>query len=262
MARINLLPWRADRRELRKREFFMQLGIAAAGAVLAVILWAFWMNLRIDNQNDRNTYLQGEIKQLDAQIAEIKDLEKTKSALLARKQIIEQLQESRAQMVHLFDELVKTIPDGARLSSLKQATDTLTLDGVAQSNATVAQYMRNIEASPWLGMADLIKTENKHSDNRTPYEFELVVHLGKPTGATGSAPASAASTGAAPAVAPASTSSTAVTTSTNTTIVPVNGPVSATTSATQTTKTTTVAPATTATPPAPATAGTKGGAAQ
>ncbi|MEO6967813.1 MAG: PilN domain-containing protein, partial [Rhodanobacteraceae bacterium] len=169
MARINLLPWRAERRELRKREFFMQLGIAAACAVLAVILWGFWMGLRIDNQNDRNTYLQGEIKQLDAQIAEIKDLEKTKSALLARKQIIEQLQESRAQMVHLFDELVKTIPDGARLTSLKQATDTLTLDGVAQSNATVAQYMRNIEASPWLGTADLIKTENKHSDNRTPY---------------------------------------------------------------------------------------------
>lgn len=253
MARINLLPWRAERREQRKREFLMQLGIAAAGAVLAVILWAFWMNLRIDNQNERNAYLQGEIKQLDAQIAEIKDLEKTKSQLLARKQIIEQLQESRAQMVHLFDELVKTIPDGARLTSLKQATDTLTLDGVAQSNATVAQYMRSIEGSPWLGAADLIKTENKHSDNRTPYEFQLMVHLGKTT-ATQPAPAGAA---------PVTITSSTTTTTTSTTIkpaapaAPANGPVSTTT---QTSKTTTVAPA--APPSAPAPAGTKGGAAQ
>lgn len=261
MARINLLPWRAERRELRKREFFMQLGIAAAGAVLAVIVWGFWMGLRIDNQNDRNTYLQGEIKQLDAQIAEIKDLEKTKSALLARKQIIEQLQESRAQMVHLFDELVKTIPDGARLTALKQATDTLTLDGVAQSNATVAQYMRNIEASPWLGTADLIKTENKHSDNRTPYEFELVVHLGKPTadasGATQPAPA-----GTAPVAMTTSTTTTSTTIAPATSVAPLNGPVSTTTSTSKATKTTTVAPATTTPPPAPATAGTKGGAAQ
>ena len=203
MARINLLPWRAERREQRKREFFTQLGLAAAAAVLLVILWVFWMNLRIDNQSDRNAYLQGEIKQLDAQIAEIKDLEKTKSRLLARKQIIEQLQANRAQMVHMFDELVKTIPDGARLTSLKQQSDKLTLDGVAQSNATVAQYMRNIEASPWLGQADLVKTENKHDDNRTPYQFELVVALNKPSAqpASGSsvmpAPVSTAATPAA-----------------------------------------------------------------
>ncbi|MGH8042043.1 MAG: PilN domain-containing protein, partial [Rudaea sp.] len=108
MARINLLPWRAERRELRKREFFMQLGIAAAVAVLAVILVVLFMDARIASQNSDNDYLSGEIKQLDAKIAEIKDLQKTKSQLLARKQIIEQLQENRAQMVHLFDELVKT----------------------------------------------------------------------------------------------------------------------------------------------------------
>lgn len=260
MARINLLPWRAERRELRKREFFMQLGIAAAGAVLAVILWGFWMGLRIDNQNDRNTYLQGEIKQLDAQIAEIKDLEKTKSQLLARKQIIEQLQESRAQMVHLFDELVKTIPDGARLTALKQATDTLTLDGVAQSNATVAQYMRNIEASPWLGTADLIKTENKHSDNRTPYEFELVVHLGKPTAEAANATAQPVPAGTAPVTMNTLTTTTSTTIAPAASVAPVNGPVGTTSPPT---KTTTVAPATSsAPPPAPATAGTKGGAAQ
>ena len=195
MARINLLPWRAERRELRKREFFMQLGIAAGVAVLLVILWGLFMDARISNQNDRNDYLTGEIKQLDAKIAEIKDLQKTKSQLLARKQIIEQLQENRAQMVHLFDELVKTIPDGARLISLKQNGDVLTLDGVAQSNATVADYMRRIEASPWLGSAELIKTENKHNDSRTPYQFQLVVHMGKPP-ASGSSSGAVAGTGA------------------------------------------------------------------
>jgi type IV pilus assembly protein PilN len=197
MARINLLPWRAERRELRKREFFMQLGVAAAVAIVLVILWGLFMDARISNQNDRNDYLSGEIKQLDAQIAEIKDLQKTKSQLLARKQIIEQLQENRAQMVHLFDELVKTIPAGARLTSFKQNGDVLTLDGVAQSNATVAEYMRKIEASPWLGKADLVRTENKHGDSRTPYEFELVVHMGKPTPAADSSTGIAASAGSA-----------------------------------------------------------------
>ena len=201
MARINLLPWRAERRELRKREFFVQLGVAAAIAIVVVIVWGLFVDARISNQTDRNDYLTGEIKQLDAKIAEIKDLQKNKSQLLARKQIIEQLQEKRAQMVHLFDELVKTIPDGARLTSFKQNGDVLTLDGVAQSNATVAEYMRNIEASPWLGAADLVRTENKHNDSRTPYQFELVVHMGKP-------PASSASAGAAadPAGATASSS--------------------------------------------------------
>ncbi|HXS73513.1 MAG TPA: PilN domain-containing protein [Rhodanobacteraceae bacterium] len=209
MARINLLPWRAERRELRKREFFVQLGVAAAVAIVVVILWGLFMDARIGNQNDRNDYLSGEIKQLDAKIAEIKDLQKTKSQLLARKQIIEQLQENRAQMVHLFDELVKTIPDGARLTSFKQNGDTLTLDGVAQSNATVADYMRKVEASPWLGSADLIRTENKHNDSRTPYQFELVVHLGKPAPAGASSTATAASSGAPPASASTATSSAA-----------------------------------------------------
>jgi type IV pilus assembly protein PilN len=207
MARINLLPWRAERREQRKREFFIQLGIAAAAAILVVILWGLWMNFRIDNQNDRNAYLKQEIQQLDAKIAEIKDLQKVKSRLLARKQIIEKLQANRAQMVHLFDELVKTIPNGARLTSMKQQGDKLTLHGVAQSNATVAAYMRNIEASPWMGSAQLVKTENTHGDVSSPYEFDLVVTLTTPkAGADGGAPASGSS-GAGPAA--ASTTATA-----------------------------------------------------
>jgi type IV pilus assembly protein PilN len=158
MAHVNLLPWRAERRKQREREFYMQLAAAFVIAVLVLLLWIFWMNQRIDNQNDRNAYLQTEIKQLDVRIAKIKDLEKVREHLLARKKIIEQLQADRSQMVHLFDELVKTIPTSARLTALKQSGQSMTLDGVAQSNASVAEYMRNIESSPWMGHADLRKT--------------------------------------------------------------------------------------------------------
>jgi type IV pilus assembly protein PilN len=183
MAKINLLPWRAERRREREREFYGMLGAAALAAVAAVFLWWYWMGMRIDDQDNRNAYLKSEIKQLDTQLAEIKELDKTKSKLLARKQIIEQLQASRSQMVHLFDELVRTIPDSVRLGSLKQAGDTLTLDGVAQSNASVANYMRNLDNSKWLTHSDLIKTEVKGADKRNRYEFGLNVKLRPPENA-------------------------------------------------------------------------------
>jgi len=120
MTHINLLPWRAERRKQREREFFMQLGAAFAAAVLVVILWAFWMGTRIDTQNGRNTYLQGEIKQLDAKIDKIKDLEKVRQRLLARKDIIEQLQANRSQMVH-FVRRTGEDHSGQRAADLAQA---------------------------------------------------------------------------------------------------------------------------------------------
>lgn len=211
MAKINLLPWRTERRKQREREFYMMLGMAAAAAVLAVLFWVWWMDARIDNQESRNAYMKDQIHQLDGKLAEIQELEKTKSKLLARKQIIEQLQASRAQMVHLFDELVKTIPDGLRLNSLKQNGDTLTLEGVAQSNASVATYMRNLDNSPWLSHSDLQKTEAKGNDKRNRFEFGLNVKLRKTDSADNaqdsggnSPPATKAATPApaAPAMAP------------------------------------------------------------
>jgi type IV pilus assembly protein PilN len=183
MAKINLLPWRAERRRQREREFYLMLGAAAAIAVAVFGMWWYWMSLRIDNQDQRNAYLKEQINQLDSQLAEIKELDKTKSKLLARKQIIEQLQASRSQMVHLFDELVKTIPDSVRLSSLKQAGEVLTLQGVAQSNASVANYMRNLDNSKWLTRSDLIKTEVKGADKRNRYEFGVNVRLRPPENA-------------------------------------------------------------------------------
>jgi len=181
MAKINLLPWRAQVRKQREREFYVMLGGAFAAAVLAVLLWVFWMNMRIDDQNARNTYLTNQSKELYSKLEEIKKLEQTKAALTMRKQIIEQLQANRSQMVHLFDEMVKTIPDGARLNALKQAGDTLTLEGFAQSNASVASYMRNLDGSPWLTHSDLQKTEaTKGSEKRDRFVFGLNVKLTDP----------------------------------------------------------------------------------
>jgi type IV pilus assembly protein PilN len=213
MARINLLPWRAERRKQREREFYMMLAASAVAAVLVVLGAAYWMGERIDNQTARNTYLEKQIKDLDQQIEKIKDLEKTRSQLLARKQIIEDLQSNRSQMVHLFDQLAKTIPEGARLTSLKQAGDTLTLEGVAESSTRVATYMRSIEGSQQFGRADLAKIESKEgapgADRKMPYVFSLSVKLRKaddqknempvPNGAAEAATAEVSVTAAKPA---------------------------------------------------------------
>lgn len=184
MANINLLPWRAERRKLREREFYMMLLAAAAGALAAFVVAMLWMGHLIDSQEADNAYLQQEIKALDKKIEEIEELDKRRSQLLTRKEIIEQLQSNRSQMVHLFDEMVKTIPDGARLETMKQAGDTLTLAGGAESNSRVASYMRNIDNSPWMGRSDLSKIENKagtkDADKKLPYYFSLEVKLRKP----------------------------------------------------------------------------------
>jgi type IV pilus assembly protein PilN len=245
MAKINLLPWRAERRERRKREFFTHLGLAAAAAIVLVLLWGFWMSLRIDNQNGRNAYLKDQITQLDAKITEIKNLQKVKDHLLARKRIVEKLQSSRSQMVHLFDQIVQTIPAGARITSLKQQGDKLTLNGVAQSNATVAEYMRNIEASPWMGPATLVKTQNVHTDSNTPYEFELVVKLGTPQSDTNGGPASGSST-AVPAA--ASTAGASVTPATSTAVAAA--PVTSTPAASSSSRVAASPPAAASTQPA------------
>jgi type IV pilus assembly protein PilN len=184
MARINLLPWRQERRKQREREFYLLLAMAAVAAVAVVVLASFWMSRLLDEQNERNAYLRNEIKGLDKQIEEIKGLDKTRTQLLARKEIIEQLESNRSQMVHLFDDMVKTIPDSVRLLSVKQTGNLLTLEGVAESNSSVADYMRNIDGSPWMGHSDLRKIENtsaaKDADRKMPYAFSLDVNLREP----------------------------------------------------------------------------------
>lgn len=181
MARINLLPWRAERRARRQREFMGLMGASAVFAVLLGFLVIGYYDGQIEGQGQRNAYLEGEIRKLDAQITEIEDLDRKKAQLLMRKQVIEELQASRSQMVHLFDELVRTIPDGLRLTSIKQAGDLLTLEGQSQSNARVSTYMRNIEASGWMRDPELSIIEAKGDDKALPFMFSLQFRMTNPT---------------------------------------------------------------------------------
>ena len=180
MARINLLPGREERRKLRNREAQTLFGLTAAAALLILfaILWQYGQMIK--NQEARNLMLQDEITKVDQKIKEIEALEKTRSKLLQRKTIIEQLQASRSMMVHLFDDLVRTIPEGVRLQSIKQTGDLLTLEGFAESNARVSEYMRRLEGSQWMGNPDLAIVEAKGPDKRSRYAFTLRVNLRKP----------------------------------------------------------------------------------
>jgi type IV pilus assembly protein PilN len=180
MARINLLPWREERRKQRQKEFSIMLGAAALGAILLSFVIISYYNGQIDGQNERNAFVQQQIDEVKKKNEEIKQLEAKKAKLLARKEVIEKLQANRSQMVHLFDSLVRTIPDGAVLTSIKQDSETLTLEGRAQSNARVSTYMRNLEGSGWMTNPDLSIIEAKGGDKGLPYQFKLQVKLANP----------------------------------------------------------------------------------
>ena len=173
MPRINLIPWREAERKRKRQEF----GVGALGAVVIAGLIAFLVNLQmgaaIDTQNERNQYLNDEIAKLDKQITEILALEQQKQRLRARIQVIEQLERSRPEIVHVFDQLVRTIPDGVNLTALKQTDRKLQLKGLAQSSTRVASYMRNIDASEWLSepSLDILETKGKTADGSS--EFTL-----------------------------------------------------------------------------------------
>lgn len=211
MARINLLPWRAERRKQRQREFYTMLGLAAVAGVLLSLLLYFYYDGQISGQNERNAYLETEIAKVKQQNQEIERLDRQKDRLLARKQVIEELQGKRSQMVHLFDSLVRTIPDGVVLTTLKQEGETLTLEGRTQSNARVSTYMRNLESSGWMTNPELSIIEAKAQEatgsavdiKSLPYVFMLKVKLPAPGENPVAEPAPAQAEAAPPAAAPA-----------------------------------------------------------
>lgn len=150
MAKINLLPWRDELRKQRQQEFFVMLGIAA---FVALGIWGvvhLYHTQLIEYHQSRNQYIQLEIDKLDKKIAEIRQLQKEKERLLARMRAIEQLQGNRPLIVHLFDELINSLPEGVSLLRLTQKGSDVTINGVAQSNARVSNFMRNLETSAWL----------------------------------------------------------------------------------------------------------------
>jgi len=161
MPRINLLPWRDQQRRERKLAFFIALGGAVAVAAVAAFIAYLLLGSMIDAQVQRNDRLRAQIKVLDKQIEEINDLEAQKQKYISRMQIIEKLQRSRPEVVHLFDELVKQMPDGTYLTSVKQTGPKLKLEGVAQSSTRVSALMRNISASQWLRNPELEVVQTK-----------------------------------------------------------------------------------------------------
>jgi type IV pilus assembly protein PilN len=150
MPRINLLPWRAELRQKRKKEFL----VALLGAVLVggAAVYASKLTVQgwVSAQNNRNRILRDEITELDKQIEEIAGLETQRDRLLARMTIIDQLQRSRPEVVHLFDEIVNTIPEGVYLTELVQQNSRVSIKGSAQSSTRVSTLMRNIDGSEWL----------------------------------------------------------------------------------------------------------------
>ena len=177
MVRINLLPHREQKRQARQRQFIslsvglVILAIAVVGLVHIIIA------ARIEDQNSRNALLKSEIAKLDDQIKEIDRLRDQTQALLARKQVVETLQANRTEAVHLLDQLVRQLPDGVYLKSVKQNGTKVTLDGYAQSNARVSTLMRNIEGSPWLTSPELIEIRSVALDKQKVNEFTLAMQI-------------------------------------------------------------------------------------
>lgn len=182
MARINLLPWREKLRAQKQREFGLiaLLGVVITGAVLGY--WHWYNEGLVDHQKKRNQYLEQQIKAVDKQLKEIRALAKTKKQLISRMKVVTDLQSSRPQIVHLFDELVSTLPEGIYLTQVVQRGSVVNVEGKAQSNARVSAYMRGIEASPWLTKPGLRVIEQRAAQSNADANFSLSMVQTMPKG--------------------------------------------------------------------------------
>ena len=170
MAHINLLPWRQERRAEQQRQLLTITGLSAVLTVLIVVAVHLEISRQISSQHKRNQYVQAEIQKVETKLTEIRSLGKDKQQLLDRMKIIQQLQQNRPEIVHLFDEIARQMPEGVYLTQLTQSGKALKLEGVAQSNARVSAFMRNISASDWMAdpRLDVIQKDQKASEgNRT-----------------------------------------------------------------------------------------------
>ncbi len=164
MPQINLLPWREELRKQRNKEFGVTCAVFAILMGIVIGSVHYWFNEQIEGQRARNSYIKTEIAKLDKKIEAIKDLDSEKERLLARMEIIQQLQASRPEVVHLFDEIVSTLPEGIFYSKVVQKGSALTLTGVAQSNARVSSLMRNLEDSQYLENPALVEIKREVKD--------------------------------------------------------------------------------------------------
>ncbi|MBI3901696.1 MAG: PilN domain-containing protein [Nitrosomonadales bacterium] len=192
MTRINLLPHRAEKRKARQIQLIafcvisLVLGALVVGFVHAAI------SSKISYQERRNEYLKRETAILDKQISEIKKLREQTDALLARKTVVENLQSTRSNAVHLLDQMLRILPDGVYLKSIKQVGDRINLVGYAQSNARVSTLMRAVEDSPWLEQPSLVEIHGTGTSSNRISEFTLNFNLTKQDAAVAGAPVKAA----------------------------------------------------------------------
>jgi type IV pilus assembly protein PilN len=191
MARINLLPWRAERRKQRQKDFVTMLGGALIAGVALVFSASWYYDQQIEGQTGRNDFLKQRIEDVKKDITEIEGLEARRTNLLQRKQVIEDLQADRSQNVRLFEELVRTIPDGVLLVTITQTGQELKLSGRSQSESRVSAYMRNLEASGLInnprlsiikaGDASQAAGAARPTDRSLPFGFEMTVTLRSPS---------------------------------------------------------------------------------
>lgn len=175
MPRINLLPWREAERKKRQRDFGVALGGAVVAGIAVIMLVVFAYSQMISAQERRNARLEAEIAELQRSIEEIDGLERQKQRLLNRMQIIDQLQKSRPEVVHLFDELTRQLPEGVYLTGVKQTGSTIEIRGVAQSSTRVSALMRQMASSDWLGDPEVEKVETTSSGSSRQAEFIVYV---------------------------------------------------------------------------------------
>ena len=188
MIRINLLPHREEKRLAQKRQMgAIAVGVAVMG-LLSVLLGYTIIAGFIEHQNGNNEYLKGEIGKLDKEIAEIKALKDKTKSLLDRKKVVEDLQTDRSSSVLLLDQLVRQLPEGIHLKTIKQNGKSITLQGYAQSNARVSTLMRNLEESPWLESPNLVEIKAVNLNNARVNEFTLTVNQSAPQQAVPASP--------------------------------------------------------------------------
>jgi type IV pilus assembly protein PilN len=177
MIRINLLPHREMKRAARQRRFvFLAIGSAFIGGMLVLLIYTFNEG-RIEEQDGRNKLLTAEIKKLDDQIEEIRKIKEQTQELLSRKQVVEGLQTNRNEAIHLLDQLLRLLPDGTYLKSVKQTGQVVNITGYTQSNARISTLMRSLSASPWLESPELVEIKSATVNNVRANEFSLNVKI-------------------------------------------------------------------------------------
>jgi type IV pilus assembly protein PilN len=173
LTNINLLPWREMRRHEKKQAFLIALGASAVSAIIILVPIFFIIDMMITHQQQRNEYLTAETRKLDVKIREIKELKKKKAEMLARMAIIQQLQEDRTNVVRIYDEMVKIVPEGIFLNSIERVGNEFVLSGVSESNAAISSLMRNIEDSALVTKPVLQEINTQQKENLRTRNFTL-----------------------------------------------------------------------------------------